>query len=46
MPSHAMQDVIDGLREHRKAEAGHAPALMAEEQIDTVERFLEAGRLG
>ena len=28
------------------AEAGHAPALMAEEQIDTVERFLEAGRLG
>jgi pimeloyl-ACP methyl ester carboxylesterase len=27
-------------------ETGHAPALMADEQVDAVERFLEAGRLG
>jgi epsilon-lactone hydrolase len=40
MPSHAMQDVIDGLREQRKAEAGHAPPTLAERRAT----FAPAGR--
>src|SRR5580692_11496479 len=40
MPSHAMQDVIDGLREQRKAAAGQAPPTLAERRAT----FAPAGR--
>jgi len=40
MPSHAMQDVIDGLREQRKADAGQAPPTLAERRAT----FSPAGR--
>jgi monoterpene epsilon-lactone hydrolase len=40
MPSHAMQDVIDGLREQRKADAGQAPPTLAERRAT----FAPAGR--
>ena len=40
MPSHAMQDVIDGLREQRKAGAGQAPPTLAERRVT----FAPAGR--
>ena len=40
MPSHAMQDVIDGLREQRKAGAGQAPPTLAERRAT----FAPAGR--
>jgi epsilon-lactone hydrolase len=40
MPSHAMQEVIDGLREQRKAAAGQAPPTLAERRAT----FAPAGR--
>ena len=40
MPSHAMQDVIDGLREQRKAAAGRVPPTLAERRAT----FAPAGR--
>ena len=40
MPSQAMQDVIDGLREQRKAAAGQAPPTLAERRAT----FAPAGR--
>src|SRR6202046_3551194 len=40
MPSHAMQDVMDGLREQRKADAGRVPPTLAERRAT----FAPAGR--
>ncbi len=40
MPSHAMRDVIDGLREQRKAAAGQVPPTLAERRAT----FAPAGR--
>jgi hypothetical protein len=41
MPSQAMQDLIDGLRDRRKASVGQAPPTLAERGA----AFTPAGRL-